>query len=130
MKVIQYPIPMCSFDPLHSWLTPSNHPAHAVLVPVERMEHQSSDFDALPRRHIRTSVRVFKRRVWNASSSSILLAVKALDEQDLVRGKPVLVVPLVRGVVLDGERLPLSGRVNQAYRLQVVLRHRPGVCHG
>ena len=67
-----------------------------------RIEDQAPDLNALPMRGaLRTSL-VQERRV-RGEPCTILLRVVTLDEGDLIRSLVREVVPLVIGVVADGE---------------------------
>lgn len=98
------------------------------------MEHQSPDLDALSGRDVlAVRVRVHKRRVRDPPRPPVRLCIKALDQQHLLGRQAALVVPAVRVVVPNLQRLAAAGLrlgVDEACGDKVCVGHGVGVRDG
>lgn len=94
------------------------------------MEDQAADLDALTRGGIGLGARVHERRVRDPPGPSVRLAIKALDQEDLLGSQPLLVVPALRGRMSHRERLALARRVDEPDGHELVLAYAVRVGDG
>lgn len=96
------------------------------LVPIIRMENQSSDLDALTRRRS-LSLGIGKCRMSNSSSSPVGLRVEALNQCDHLWSLRVAIIPPVRRVRSHGVSLSRSVGVDERDTDEIAVRNREGI---
>src|SRR5271156_538693 len=84
-------------------------------------EHQTSNFNTLPRLRILGRTGIRKRSMSSQPSPSIILALKTLDKNNLIRCQSTLIIELQVLIILDSQCLSIPMRILEGNRHQILL---------